>query len=78
VSATPDLYDSARRSDPWWTMGGGNRPSVVRILRAFPLHEHIMRTIRIAILLAVAATAFTACKKGGGYMTEPTPAVASN
>jgi hypothetical protein len=59
-------------------MGGGNRPSVVRILRAFPLHEHIMRKIRIAILLAVAATAFTACKKGGGYMTEPTSAVASN
>jgi hypothetical protein len=41
-------------------------------------HEHIMRKIRIAILLAVAATAFTACKKGGGYMTEPTSAVASN
>ena len=38
-----------------------------------------MRKIRIAILLAVAATAFTACKKGGGgYMTEPTSAVASN
>jgi len=50
----------------------------MRILRAFPFHEHIMRKIRIAILLAVAATAFTACKKGGGYMTEPTSAVASN
>jgi hypothetical protein len=35
-----------------------------------------MRKLRIAILLAVTATAFTACKKGGGgYMTEPTSAV---
>jgi hypothetical protein len=37
-----------------------------------------MRTIRLVVLLAIAATAFTACKKGGGYMTEPTSAVASN
>jgi hypothetical protein len=51
----------------------------MRILRAYPFHEHIMRKISIAILLAVAATTFTACKKGGGgYMTEPTPAVAGN
>ena len=47
------------------------------ILRAFPFHEQIMRTVRLVVLLVVAATAFTACKKGGGYMTtEPTPAVA--
>jgi hypothetical protein len=37
-----------------------------------------MRKIGIALLLIVAASAFTACKKGGGYMTEPTPAVAGN
>jgi hypothetical protein len=30
-----------------------------------------MRKLRIAVLLVVAATAFTACKKGGGYITEP-------
>jgi hypothetical protein len=47
------------------------------ILRAFPFHEQIMRTVRLVVLLVVAATAFTACKKSGGYMTPaPTPAVA--
>jgi hypothetical protein len=36
-----------------------------------------MKTMRIAVLLVVAITAFTACKKGGGYMrTAPVPAAA--
>jgi hypothetical protein len=36
-----------------------------------------MRFVRYALLVAIAATAFTACKKGGGYLrTAPTPAIA--
>lgn len=30
-----------------------------------------MRIVRTAIILALVASAFAACKKGGGYMTEP-------
>jgi hypothetical protein len=49
----------------------GNRSPRQRILRTFPFHEKAMRKVRIVVLLIVAATAFTACKKGGGYITEP-------
>ena len=34
-----------------------------------------MRVIRYAVLALVVAAAFTGCKKGGGYMTAPQPAV---
>lgn len=36
-----------------------------------------MRHVRTALLLALAVSAFAACKKkGGGYMTEPAAAAA--
>jgi hypothetical protein len=37
-----------------------------------------MRTLRIALLLLVAVTAFTSCKRrGGGYMQTPPAPVAT-
>jgi len=36
-----------------------------------------MSKLRVTLLLLVALSAFTACKKGGGYMhTAPEPALA--
>jgi hypothetical protein len=38
-----------------------------------------MRILRLVVLSMVAATAlatFGACKKGGGYLTVPTPSIA--
>lgn len=35
-----------------------------------------MRVIRYALLVVIAAAAFTGCKKGRGYLrTAPTPAI---